>query len=180
MKYSKSQVEKALGEAQGLLNWTLNITVAAKVAGTFPENLQMRVTTTGTPVEQVERAEVKLYGHTIRQNGKTSKAGEITATFIEGTDQGVYDYFDPWINKSWSSNETDTTGTQALSADCKATITITMFGPEDKATMTYKLIGCLVSWVNAPDLGQDVGIWQPQIKIEFDDFKRGKGDKVQR
>ncbi len=177
-KFSLSQVKQAVGEAQTLLHWSFNITNPPQGLN-FPEKLMIRVTTTDLPKAEHERTKVELQGHTINYTGKVKKDGQITVTFIEGTDAAVTEFFKQWEQKMWGSDGRDTTGKQAKTAEVKADIRIQLLGPDDEPTQTLDLIGCLPSFSDTGgQLGQTADPSKPAILFDFDDHHWGKGSSV--
>lgn len=175
MKYSLGKVKQALGEVQTLLHWNFNVSNPPQGIS-FPENLAIRVTTTDVPKPERENTVVELGGHTVNYTGKVKKSGQITVTFFEGTDAAVTEFIQTWLQKCWGSDGKDTTGLQALTSAVKADITLTMAGPDDKSTQTYKLIGCLPGLGDSGgQLGQTADAMKPALTLDYDDFHWGKG-----
>ena len=177
MKFSLSQVKQALGEVQTLLHWTFNVSHPPQGLS-FPENLQIRVTTTSTPTSEIERTQVELGGFTINYTGKVKKSGEITVTLFEGVDAGVTQFIMNWMQLQWGSSSTDTTGKQSATADSKADITMQLMGPDDTVTQTYTLIGCLGAMGEGAELGQEATAHKPTLKLTYDDYRWGAGESV--
>lgn len=175
MKFGVNRTKSALGEVQSTLHWSVLIKKASKVAGEMSEDLQIRVTTTGVPKEVVEDIQVEMQGHKVNYTGKVTKNGEITWTFVEGTDAAVFDYFTKWINGRWSGDGKDTMGKQALTADVKADLEIQLLGPDDEVTQTYTLIGCMPQYDQGAELSQSADAVNPTITWTYDDFHRGVG-----
>lgn len=176
MKFSLSQVKQALGEVQTLLHWTFNIANPPKGMN-FPEKLMIRVTTTDIPKPERENTAVELGGFNINYVGKVKRSGSITVTFFEGTDGSVTEFIQKWVQACWSSDGKDTAGTQGLTSDVKADITLSLMGPNDKVTQTYKLIGCLPNLGDTGgQLGQTADAMKPQLTLDYDDFHWGLGE----
>ena len=175
MKFGINRTKSALGEVQSTLHWQVLIKNPSKAVGELSEDLQIRVTTTGVPKETVEDIQVEMQGHKINYNGKVTKNGEITWTFVEGTDAAVMEYFTKWVNARWSGDGKDTIGKQGLTVDLKADLEIQLLGPDDEVTQTFALVGCMPQYDQGSELGQSADAINPTITWTYDDFHRGKG-----
>lgn len=176
MKFSVNRVKQGLGELQTTLHWAVSIPNPAAVAGEFPEDLEVRVQTTGMPNPDVQSTQIDLGGHTINYNGKVKKAGELTWKAIEGTDSRFTQYMLNWINARWSSDGQDTKGAAQPTADCKADVVIQLLGPDDEVTQTFTLVGVLPKFEMADELGQTADPMSPTITFEYDDYHHQAGD----
>lgn len=170
MKFSLQETKQGLGQVQTTLKWLFNITVPAASVGDFPENLQIRVQTTGLPNAEHETLKVELGGHVINSAGKTVKNGELPSKFVEGVDAAVEAYFLKWMAARWGGDGQDTTGKQENDADLKAEVMIQLLDPQDNPTRTYTLVGAMPKFTNANELGQQAEVFSPDITWEFDDF----------
>jgi hypothetical protein len=175
MKYSVNQVKSALGEAQTTLHWWVAFIKPPVAVGAPPANVEIRIQTSGVPEAQEETNKIELGGHVINQPGKTVKNGEITIQLVEGTDAEVVSYFIKLAKARWSGDGKDTQGVQRLSADLKFDLSITMCGPDDKATQKYTLVGCMARMAAGINLGQTAETVIPSVTIEYDDFHLDTG-----
>lgn len=170
MKFSVNRVKAGLGEVQTSLHWAVSIPKPASVAGEFPEDLEVRIQTSGIPMAEMESLRVELGGHDIGFNGKTKKAGSLDWTAVEGTDARFTEYMYKWISSRWGGNGQDTTGKAATSEECKADVVIHLLNHADEVTQTFTLVGCLPSFSEAGSLSQDAEAHTPGITFEYDDF----------
>lgn len=175
MKFSVNKVKAGLGEVQTLLHWAVMIPNPAAVAGEFPEDLEIRVQTSGMPEAEVTSTRVELGGHDIGFNGKVKKAGELPWKFIEGTDARVIEYFTNWIAGRWGGDGQDTTGDASTTEECKADAVIQLLNPANEVVQTYSLIGCLPKLGAGDELGQTADPMSPIITLEYDDFHIAAG-----
>lgn len=170
MKFSINRVKAGLGEVQTTHRWAVSIVKPAKVVGEFPEDLEVRIQSTGMPTAEAGTMRVELGGHDIGYNGKVKKSGTLPWTAIEGTDARFTTYMAKWFAGRWGGDGQDTTGKAALTEDCKADVKIDLLDHEDKITISYVLIGCLPSTENGDTLGQDAGPLSPTASFEYDDY----------
>lgn len=170
MKFSINKTKQGLGELQTTLHWIVSVSNPAEAVGDLEEDLQIRVQTSGLPVAETESTQVELQGHKINYVGKTSKAGEISWTFLEGTDAVVTGYFMNWANSRWSGDGSDTEGVQMLTSELKADLKLELLGPDDEVTQTYALIGAMPKLDAGGELGQSADPLNPVVTWEYDDF----------
>jgi len=168
MKYSANKTRSGLGELQTTLHW--DVDVSGGPAGKFDEKLSIRVQTTTLPTATHEYVPVELQGHTVKYIGKTTKAGQIPWTFVEGTDALVTSYFIKWAQKAWGGDGKDTTGKQIKTSEMKADIKMYLRGPDDAITQTYTLIGAMPSIPEGASLAQTADPMNVTINWDYDDF----------
>ena len=178
MKFGINRTKQALGEVQSTLHWIVNIKNPAEAVGEMSEDLQIRVTTSGIPKETVEDIQVEMQGHKVNYTGKVTKNGEISWTFVEGTDAAVMEYFTTWVNARWSGDGSDTVGKQRLTKEIKADLELKLLGPDDEVTQTFTIIGAMPQYDQGSELGQSADAINPSITWTYDDFHRGKGDST--
>lgn len=167
--FSYNQVKKGLGEVQANHKWIIRIPTPAKVAGAFPEELQIRATSTSIPGRgSAEPIIVKLHNHTVKYNKGVDLSGTWTCTFTEGTDQKVQEYFNQWINARFETGAGDATGKSTDSVNLKAEIFIDLLAPDDSVTATYQMVGAMVQPLESSDLGQDGEAVAPSYTFDYD------------
>lgn len=170
MHYSLNRTTQALGELQTTLHWKLTIIKPANAVGDLPEDVEIRCTSATVPESVEELNKLQIAGHTINYVGKTSKNGQITLTFTDGTDTAATDYFTKWSAARWQGDGADTTGVQTLTQDLKADIRLDMMDPQDKVTQSYTLIGSITSLVRNINLSQTADPLAMSVNVEYDDF----------
>lgn len=170
MKYSINQTKAALAELQTTLHWAMTMIKAPAAVGAMPENVVIRCSSSGVPEVQSQANQVELQGHTINYVGKTTKAGQITLTFVEGIDAAVTNYFLSLEQAKWSGDGSDTYGVQKLTNDLKFDIRLELMSPDDKVTQTYDLIGCMIEWTHGMNLSQNADPVNPTVNLSYDDF----------
>lgn len=168
MKFSANKTRAGLGELQTTLHW--NVEVTGGPAGSFDEKLQIRVQSATLPTAEHEYVPVELQGHTVKFVGKTTKAGQLAWTFVEGTDASVTSYFIAWAQAAWGGTGTDTTGIQKSTAEMKADIKMYLMGPDDVVTQTYTLVGAMPSIPAGVELAQTADAMNVEINWDYDDF----------
>lgn len=175
MKFGINKTKNSLGELQTTLHWVLTVISPPAAVGDFSEDLQIRVQTTGLPEVTEDTTKVELQGHIINFPGKTTKNGELTAGFVEGTDAKVIAYFTKCAKARWSGDGKDTEGKQTLTKDLKADVKLELMSPDDVVTQTYTLIGTMFKMQKGATLGQVADAMMPQITMEYDDFHTSAG-----
>jgi len=91
MKLGISGRKRALGEAQSLLHWDVEVIKPAKAIGAPPKDVMLRITTHGMPLEEHEYQDVELGGFKWTGSDKVTKAGTLSFTTYEGPDGKVND-----------------------------------------------------------------------------------------
>jgi hypothetical protein len=170
MKFSINQTKNGLAEVQTTLRWDVQLINPPQVAGNFDEKLQIRVQTASLPEVQEETTKVELQGHTINYVGKTTKNGEITCTFVEGTDAAVVTYFTRLAAARWSGDGNDTQGVSVATNDLKFDVLLRLLDPQDQVTQSYTLVGTMARLQKNAQLGQSAEAMMPQVTFEYDDF----------
>jgi len=170
MVYSYSKVRDALGESQSVYHW--KITFSGEGVE-FDENLEIRVTGVSLPAPSIEHTEIQIGGYTLSQPGKVNKSGEVTATFVEGTDAAVLNKIHEWLEKYWSGGNGDTTGKQKTAKELYVDATIQQMDNADNTTQVFTLIDCLPSIDYGAELGQDAGTQAPVLTLKYNDYRWG-------
>lgn len=158
-----------MGEVQKTLNWNLRVSKSPAVVS-FDTTTFMRVQTTEIPTPQVQNLPVQLGGHTINSTGKVTKAGQISAQLVEGTDAKVTTDIVKYLKQYWTGDGTDTQGNQAPTNDLKGDYIIDLLDGQNKVTQSFKLVGCLLVPSTAGQLGQEAQELGRMITFEYDDF----------
>lgn len=169
MHFSYNQVKKGLGEAQSVHKWLIRVAKPAQVAGAFPEELQIRATSSSKPSggESLD-FDVILHRHTINHNGGVNLSGEWSCTFVEGTDMKVQEYMNNWINKRFEAASGDVKGNSVDSEQLKADIFVDLLAPDDSVTATYQMLGAYPKPDESVDLAQDPGAMNMAYTFKFD------------
>lgn len=177
MKFSLNEVKSALNEVQTTLRWSVSIPNPPAVVGPFTDTLRIRIQTSELPERTEDNVQVELGGFTINYPGKTTKNGELTLGFMEGTDATVIQYFTKLANARWSADGNDTQGVQSISTnELKCDLVMNLLAPNDTVTQTYKLVGCLFSLRTNGSLGQTADPLNPQVTVTYDDFHVSAGN----
>lgn len=174
--FGYNKVKQGLGEAQSVHKWLIRIPKPASVAGSFPEELQIRATSTSKPSggDSLD-FEVKLHNHPINFNGGINLSGEWSCTFVEGTDMKVQAYFNNWINKRFESGGGDVTGKSVNTSELKADIYVDLLAPDDSVTATYEMVGVYVKPDESVELGQDPGAMNMSYTFKYDNVHKKTG-----
>jgi hypothetical protein len=171
MKFSINEVKAALAEVQTSLRWSVNIPNPPASAGVFDQTLQIRIQTASVPEHTEELTQVELGGFLVNYTGKTTKNGEITLGFVEGTDAKVIEFFTRLSNARWSGDGTDTRGVQTVPTnELKCDLVMNLLAPDDSVTQSYTLVGCLFNMQKGINFGQTADIVLPQVNVSYDDF----------
>lgn len=178
MRYSLAQTKAGLQEVQNTFHWAIQFVKAPNVIGAPPEDVIIRCSSAAAPDAQVEYNKVELQGHAVNYVGKVTKSGQISLTFIEGTDAKVTAYFFNWIKAMWSGDGNDTYGVQNLTNDLKADIQLSLMGPNDIITQVYTLVGCLPTPQLNLNMEQSSSSMSPSIQIDYDDFHMDAGGLI--
>jgi len=176
MKISANNTRSGLAELQTSLHWYVEVSNGPVGDIGSGNELQVRVQTATLPTAEHEYVPVELQGHTVKFLGKTTKAGQLTWSFVEGTDAKVTAYFMKWAQSAWAGDGSDTQGTQISTQDMKSDIKMYLLGPDDKVTQTYTLVGAMPSIPAGVDLTQTADPVNVEITWDYDDFHITAGD----
>jgi len=169
MKRDYNRVKQALGEVQQTLHWIVTFTASPNVAK-CPEDVEIRITTSGLPTPEVNHTAVQLGGFTYNFVGKVNKSGTIDLTFVEGTDAAVMNFVSEWLQAYWDAGSGNTIGKQARTEDLYATVKMDLLSPDDEITQTYELIDCLPALQPGGELGQDSNAMNPVLTLTYNDY----------
>lgn len=176
MKVGINERKAALGEAQSLLHWDLDIVKPPKAIGAPDKDVILRITTTSMPLETEEYQKATIGGFDWNASVKVTKSGTLPFETFEGTDGKVNEYFLKLLNAKWSANGKDSFGKQHTMADIKCDMRISLKGPDDIITRTFTLIGCIIKRSDrGGTLGQDASLLKPAMEVAYDDFHEGLG-----
>jgi len=179
MKLGINSRKQALGEAQSMLHWNVEILKPSKVVDAPDKDVMLRITTHNLPLEEHEYQDVELGGFKWTGSDKVTKAGTLPFVTYEGVDGKVNDFFMKCLNASWSADGKDSFGKQATMEEQKMDVKISLLGPDDEPTRTFILIGALVKRSGrGGDLGQGADLQKPELEWKYDDFHEGNGSDV--
>jgi hypothetical protein len=173
---SLTELRSLYKEPQLVHKWTIEVPTWPTAASPANPSVLFMITSASLPTAKFTPADIELGGFKIGFNGKEDRDGEIDWTFFENTDSDVIKYFFiDYANarQNYASNSSITLAAKENKELIAPTVNMNLMAADGTTiTKQIQLINCMFEpqSYGASDLGQEVAVLKPTVKVTFDSF----------